>query len=631
MITGLRERKWAAMIAIGAMLATQARMPLACADNGNSNDNNTLTPIKHVVLIIGENRTFDNVFGTYQPPSGQTVWNLLSEGIVKADGTPGPNAYLAEQYQASDPEVYSIHPTRTEAFSTLPQPKVGGPENALFSSVGDVAALEPALESVDDILLTEGGTGISGPLDTRFPTDLPNDPFEITSYIPYNSYSGSPVHRFFQMWQQLDCSLANASPEDPSGCASDLFPWVEVTVAAGSNGNPEPSGYKGEGAIAMGFYNNAAGDAPYLTSLAEQYTLSDNDHQAIMGGTGANHLAIGYGETIYFADSNGNPAVPPSNQIENPDPQPGTNNFYTQDGYSGGSYVDCSDPKQPGVQSVMDYLNGLPYQPWKHGDCKNKAYYLVNNYNPGYYGTGEVAYRGGPGDFTIPPSRENNLGLLLSNHHVSWSYYGEGWANGTETGEQSNGSGGYCNICNPFLYSTQIMANPSLRSNLKGIRDLYTDIQNDTLPAVSIVKPDGFLDGHPASSRWDLFEAFCKKIIDMTKANPGLWANTAIIITVDEGGGFYDSGYVQPIDFFGDGTRIPLLVVSPYSTGGRVVHTYYDHVSFDRFVEENWNLPPISSTSRDNLPNPIVSSEDPYVPLNSPAIGDLMEMFSFPK
>ena len=103
-----------------------------------------------------------------------------------------------------------------------------------------------------------------------------------------------------------------------------------------------------------------------------------------------------------------------------------------------------------------------------------------------------------------------------------------------------------------------------------------------------------------------------------------------MIITFDEGGGYWDSGYVQPIDFFGDGTRIPMLVVSPYSTGGRVVHNYYDHVSFDKFVEANWELhETISDRSRDNLPNPLSLPIDPYVPLNQPAIGDLMDMFNF--
>jgi phospholipase C len=87
---------------------------------------------------------------------------------------------------------------------------------------------------------------------------------------------------------------------------------------------------------------------------------------------------------------------------------------------------------------------------------------------------------------------------------------------------------------------------------------------------------------------------------------------------------------VQPIDFFGDGTRIPLLVVSKYSTGGRVVHTYFDHVSFDKFVEANWGInETISGRSRDNLPNPIQFHENPYVPVNAPAIGDLMDMFDF--
>ena len=85
---------------------------------------------------------------------------------------------------------------------------------------------------------------------------------------------------------------------------------------------------------------------------------------------------------------------------------------------------------------------------------------------------------------------------------------------------------------------------------------------------------------------------------------------------------------VQQLDFFGDGTRIPLIVVSPFSTGGRVVHVYYDHVSILKFIERNWSLPPVTKRSRDNLPEPKTGS-DPYVPLNSPALGDLFGMFKF--
>jgi phospholipase C len=620
-----------AVAAVGAMLLSQVAAPLSYAQG--SNDNNTTTPIKHVILIIGENRTFDNVFGTYKPRGGQTISNLISKKIVDIDGQPGANAYLAKQYEADDtyPKLYSNSPARTQLFATLPQPKVGNPTNngtAPFATVADAIAIEPALLLPDYYLLTLGATGIPSGLDTRFPTELSNNPFQITDYIPYIAYAGSPVHRFFQMWQQLDCSLANSSTINPSGCAEDLFPWVEVTVAAGSNGNPMPPGFTGEGAIAMGFYNNQEGDVPYFTALANQYSISDNYHQAIQGGTGANHLALGYGETIYFANPDGTPGTPPLNQIENPNPQPGTNNFYTQDGYSGGSYVNCADNAQPGVAAIKAYFSMLPFVPWPN-DCQPNAFYLVNNYNPGYFGTGQVAYTGLPNDFTIPPSQQNNIGLELSNNNISWHYYGEGWEGGTENGP--NGSGQYCNICNPFLYSTQIMTSPTLRSNLKDIQDLYSDISGGTLPAVSIVKPDGFLDGHPASSKWDLYEAFTKKIVKTVRKNKTLWQDTAIIITADEGGGYYDSGYVQPVDFFGDGTRIPLIVVSRFSTGGRVVHTYYDHVSFDKFVEANWKLPPISNTGRDNLPNPIPTAGNPWVPSNQPAIGDLMDMFQFPE
>jgi phospholipase C len=67
-------------------------------------------------------------------------------------------------------------------------------------------------------------------------------------------------------------------------------------------------------------------------------------------------------------------------------------------------------------------------------------------------------------------------------------------------------------------------------------------------------------------------------------------------------------------DFFGDGTRIPLIVVSPYAKKGYVDHTYYDHVSLLKFIERNWHLPAISRRSRDNLPNPIAYHFDPYVP-----------------
>ncbi len=129
--------------------------------------------------------------------------------------------------------------------------------------------------------------------------------------------------------------------------------------------------------------------------------------------------------------------------------------------------------------------------------------------------------------------------------------------------------------------------------------------------------------------RFDLFEGMVKKIMDHLTANPELFASTVLFITVDEGGGYYDSGYIQPLDFFGDGPRIPMIAVSPFSKGGHISHSYTDHVSILKFIERNWDLNPLTRRSRDNFPNPRADEDNPYVPKNSPAIGDLFDLFDF--
>jgi phospholipase C len=627
----------------------------------------TKTPIKHVIVIIGENRTFDHIFATYKPKAGESVSNLLSKGIVNEDGTPGQHFTWARQDSAVDKsnEGYQIAPTGKAAYSILPPVLAGGYTTAPFPDVATAKKYENGLAEAYYVYLTTGGTGLAyGTVDTRVPnaTSLPSGPFQLTSAtLPYDSYTNSPVHRFYQMWQQADCNSTYAIPKNPSGCRNDLFPWVEVTIGAGSNGYPQPSGFNeystGEGSTSMGFYNMLQGDAPYLKFLADHYAMSDNYHQAVMGGTGANHVMLGTGDAIWFADSNGHPATPPENQlvaagspnagvvneIEDPNPQPGTNNWYNEDGYGagsygspssgGGTYSACDDASAPGVAPIVDYLKSLstPIKP----NCEAGHYYLLNNYNPGYYGDGRSAYADitNPNEsaFTIPPSPLRDIGNVLNEGKVSWAYYGDQWnaylANPDDNYVTPNNT--YCNICNFFQYSTSIMRSASSRAHLQDTVDLYKAIKNGTLPAVSYVKPDGWLDGHPSSSKLNLFEGFVKKIIDDVKLNPELWSSTAIFVTFDEGGGYYDSGYIQPLDYFGDGTRIPVIAVSPFTKAGHISHTYADHVSILKFIEANWGLATITSRSRDNFANPVSDPKNPYVPLNSPAIGDLMDLFSF--
>ena len=687
---------WALQVALSIALLCSSAVLLAFsfnstpgqANNAPKGDANTVTPIKHVIVIVGENRSFDHLFATYVPKPGETVNNLLSEEIVKADGTPGKNYSQAMQFQATDTTTYQLSPTPKTAYLTLPAPLNGGPTDVCIDNgmcnLGDATSTEdglpvPPFPYYESLL--QGGTGLTGPVPDSRITDvhssppystLPSGPFQLTNTGPfgYNAYANSPVHRFYQMWQQEDCSAAYATPTNPSGCLADLFTWTEVTVGANENGKAQPANFStdyapgkvttGEGATSMAFYNMQNGDAPYTKQLADNFAMSDNYHQPAMGGTGLDSIILFFGDAIWFEDQNGN-LVPPHNQmtafggpvdeIENPNPQPGTNNWWIQDGYGGfgnngvstgvyggGSYSDCSDASQPGVGPILSYLSSLT--PPIKSNCDPGHYYLLNNYNPGYFGDGSNAYEDtNPNNtpFTIPPTSQRSIGDVMLENNISWKSYNDQWDRYLGDKYQLNygkvgpSSDSYCNICNGFQYQTQIMTNPAVRTtHIVDTDQLYKDIANGHLPAVSFVKPSGWVDGHPASSKWDLFEGFVKKIVDMVQAHPTLWSSTAIFVTTDEGGGYYDSGYVQPLDFFGDGTRIPLIVVSPYSSPGHISHNYSDHVSILKFIEHNWGLPAISGRSRDNLPNPTYNTAvSNYAPTNTPAISDLFDLFNF--
>src|SRR5580704_650011 len=699
--------------AIGATLASAQDQAAARPTPDHNQQSSTRTPIKHLIVIIGENRSFDHVFATYKPKHGESVWNLLSEGIVRADGTPGPNFFKAAQLAATDvaPDTFLLSPPKSLfPNNKLPAPLVGGAKVSYIPNECDAstpesqcaASLTLAMQSENGLpnsyyeSLLEGGTG----QDSKTPdmritnvNSLPAGPFQLTNGNTFNyiDYAASPVHRFYQMWQQLDCSVAHITRENPSGCDARLFPWVEVTFGAGSNGVPPASNFSteysptgkttGEGSTSMGFYNVLQGDAPYFKYLADTYSMSDNFHQSVDGGTGANHIMLGHGDAIWFSDGEGHAQVPPHkmsvgvapnagvvDEIENPNPATGTNNWYTEDGYGagsfgspssgGGSYSNCADPTQPGVSAIVQYLQSLPHPVDPH--CEVGHYYLLNNYNPGYFGQGENAFadtNAANTVFTIPPSSTRSIGDELLAKDISWKYYGDQWNiyAGTGTpgkpgyvpedkyqinygavgstnplGQVITNADEYCNICNPFQYDTSIMTNAAVReAHIQDTSNLYADIADGKLPAVSFVKPSGFVDGHPSSSKLNLFEGFTQKIVDAVKANPTLWKDTAIFITFDEGGGYYDSGYVQPLDFFGDGTRIPMIVVSPYTHAGHISHDYSDHVSILKFIERNWKLGPVTYRSRDNFPNPIVEERNPYVPVNTPAIGDLFDLFNF--
>jgi phospholipase C len=661
-------RRAVATVALATLLTGQLGTGAAAAAPPERERRRTATPIEHVIIVIGENRTFDNVYGTYVPRSGQHVANLLSRAIVRADGSPGPNADAARQFRIGtmNPPAYFVStraliaPDKAAYAPFLPTPEAGfapprpvtlaqlqhdpapsaPPFDAATFSRDQLHTLSPALAPKDVALLTTGATGLtnctSDPAeppsscpepDTRIPgfDRLPNTVFQITGpTLPYDAYTGDMVHRFFHMWQQSDCSVLDATPTDPAGCRNDLYPFVGIARGDDSGSN------------AMGFYNVLRGDAPLFKRLADEYTISDNYHQSVMGGTAVQHTTLGTADALPWEAVPGFPAQPPAAQVANPNPVSSTNDAYVQDR----RWTKCGDETQPGIRPVMDYLRSLPWRPDRTAsNCAPGVYYMINNTRPAFLSTGQLNVAAINAGTAAPPSSLRTIGDALNEQGISWAFYGGGYNAATRFDNGSTdpfdvliGTGGdwYCDICNPFQYAASIMGDAAQRAaHIKDAVDFFDDLDRGRLPAVAYLKPDSFTDGHPASSKLDLLEALVGRVLDGLKKQPDLADTTAVFVTFDEGGGYWDSGFSQPLDFFGDGPRIPFVAVSRYSRGGRVVHTYYDHASVVKFIERNWRLRPLTARSRDNLPNPVMAAGNPYVPLNMPAIGDLFEMFDF--
>jgi phospholipase C len=648
-------KSWLQRATLGSVLIALLSIatPASSQSTGIDPDHQTTaTPIKHVIVLIGENRTFDHVFATYVPRGRDSVQNLLSEGVIKADGSPGWNFSKAAQFQAVPPfktEYFiSLDGNEKVRYRTLPQPTLNfapiAPTFPAGTPASLLAAVEPSLDADDLNLLTTGAASqftqtffLPDP-DTRVANfnSLPNGPFPLKGKnLPYDSYTGDTTHRLFEMWQQSDCDIKNATRRNPSGCLSDLYPFVitNYTNIIDPATNPPAIDDNG-GGNSMAFYNVLEGDVPVLKRLADQFSMSDNFHQAFLGGTGANHVMLGTGDAFFWSDGNGNPTTPPSH-IANPNPQPGTDDVYTVDLGFDGNFTECGDASQPGIKPIVQYLHSLPYHP--DPNCQPKHFYMINNDSPGFLPDGTVDTAGITSGGSIPPVNVRTIGEALNEKQISWAYYGGAYNAAVEfQHDPTNPSPlvqigrAYCNICNFESYASAIMGDSAQRAaHIKDATDFFAAIDNGDLPSVSYVKPDGLIDGHPASSKLDLFEGMVENIYDHLKTNPELMETTAFIITFDEGGGYYDSGYIQPVDFFGDGPRIPLIVVSPFTKGGHISHTYADHVSILKFIERNWHLKPLTNRSRDNFPNPVSAHDNPYVPLNSPALGDLFDLFHF--
>jgi acid phosphatase len=198
-----------------------------------------------------------------------------------------------------------------------------------------------------------------------------------------------------------------------------------------------------------------------------------------------------------------------------------------------------------------------------------------------------------PAEQLVPPQTFPTIGDRLSDRGLDWAWYAEGWTAIT-SGATLNDAGVDPNTLfqyhhQPFVYFDGYQEGGPKRAHLKDEADFVTAAKAGTLPAVAFVKPDGIDNEHPNYTNVIAGEAHVRALIDAVRNGPN-WADTAIIITYDEGGGFWDHVAPPTGDQWGPGTRVPTLVVSPFAKKGFVDPTVYDTSSILALIEHRWGL-----------------------------------------
>jgi len=121
----------------------------------------------------------------------------------------------------------------------------------------------------------------------------------------------------------------------------------------------------------------------------------------------------------------------------------------------------------------------------------------------------------------------------------------------------------------------------------------FSDCTNNTLPQVSFITEQPPYDEHPPSNI-HTGEAMIQSIVEAVQKSKA-WASTAILITYDEAGGFFDHIAPKQLDAYGPGIRVPMTIVSPYARKGYVDTNYSDHSSPLKFIEHVFGLPTLAS------------------------------------
>ena len=295
--------------------------------------------------------------------------------------------------------------------------------------------------------------------------------------------------------------------------------------------------------LTMGYFHTT--DLP-LASEAQQYTLCDHFFHSVYGGSIQNHIFMISAAVAVF------PNAPDS------------------------------------LKAVLDDA-GVPEKNPDSGALENGPL------TPDGHVVGTVYSINSPHPATTPPSQllpnqtMPTIGDSLSAKNIDWAWYAGGW-NAALQGMADAGGDEYQFHHQPFVYFANYAdGTPGRAAHLKDETDFVAAAKAGSLPAVSFVKPAGVDNEHPNYANVITGELHTEDLINAVRGGPN-WQDTAIIVTYDENGGFWDDVTPPKIDAWGPGTRVPAIVISPFAKKGYVDSTVYDTTSITALIEHRWGL-----------------------------------------
>jgi len=231
--------------------------------------------------------------------------------------------------------------------------------------------------------------------------------------------------------------------------------------------------------------------------------------------------------------------------------------------------------------------------------------------------------RHGPGR---PDYAWTDLTYLLHRKHVSWGYYvmagtepdcANDFASCAPVPQKARTPG----IWNPLPFFDTVRQDGEL-ANVKDLRDFYADAKRGKLPSVVWLCPSQPYSEHPPALI-STGQAYVTGVINTIMQSPD-WDSTAIFLTWDDWGGFYDHVAPPKVDENGYGIRVPGLVISPYARKGYIDHQTLSHDAYVKFIEDDFLGGERIDPKTDGRPDP-----RPDVREVQPILGDLRADFDF--